>query len=116
MRRPLATFLLLLCLFWQAIAVAGQVPAFASQEEIAHAALHLQEAAHHHHDDGSVTVDDSDDSKSHVVADGLAGVALVSFVTEAMTADWTSTPPTLDEVRHTNPALEGPRRPPKLKA
>lgn len=76
MSRRFGLFILLLSFFWQAIAVAGQVPLLESAEEREHAVAHMHEVAHHHHEDGSVTFDDSSDSNTHVAMDGAVTNAL----------------------------------------
>ena len=114
MHRRLGIFFLLLSFFWQAIAVAGQIPAFASDEEREHAVLHLQEAGHHHHDDGAVSIDQSSDSVLHLVSDHLPSASLDTFQSSVFVPDWcSSSPPTLVTAKLPYPVLEGPRRPPK---
>ena len=115
MTRRLAMFFVMLSVFWQALAVAGQMPVFASQEELEHAAMHLQEAAHHHHhDDGAVELDESSDSKLHMMADGMPSAALEAFTLCIPAADWGNSPPSaaIDSILP-HPILEGLRRPPR---
>ncbi|MNX98091.1 hypothetical protein D3C86_1304840 [compost metagenome] len=117
MRRRLALVLLLLSVFWQAFAIAGQATAFADAEEVAHAALHWQEESHHHHDDGSVALDDSDESLQHVVADGCLSTLLVWQITSFSFAPLASARPLIaDETASPSPHLAGRRRPPRLTA
>lgn len=114
MTRRLAMFFVMLSIFWQALAVAGQMPVFASHEALEHAAMHLQEEGHHHHDDGAVELDDSSDSKLHMMADGMPSAALEVFALNVPAPDWGSSPPspTLDSILP-YPILEGLRRPPR---
>ncbi|MDP9876554.1 hypothetical protein [Variovorax boronicumulans] len=117
MRRRLALVFLLLSVFWQAFAIAGQAAAFAGAEEIAHAALHWQEEANHDHDDGSVARDDSDESVQHVVTDGCLRTWLVWPSTSFSFAPLASArPPIADETASPSPHLAGLRRPPRLTA
>ncbi|SER52762.1 hypothetical protein SAMN02982919_02552 [Giesbergeria anulus] len=113
MCRCLGIFFLLLSFFWQAVAVAGQIPAFASTEEREHAVLHLQEAGHHHKD-GAVSIDQSSDSVLHLVSDSLPSASLDTSLSSVFVPDWTSASP-LEWVtaKLPYPILEGPRRPPK---
>lgn len=117
MIRRLAMFFVMLSVFWQALAVAGQMPVFASHEELEHAAMHLQEEGHHHHDDGAVELDESSDSKLHMMADGMPSAALEVFALNIPVPDWGSSPPSsaLDSILP-YPILEGLRRPPRLTA
>ncbi|WP_047783938.1 hypothetical protein [Variovorax paradoxus] len=115
MRRRLALVFLLLSVFWQVIAIAGQVTAFAEAEEVGHAMLHWQSEAHHHHDDGSVTQDDSDESNQHVIADGCLSPSAVWLDTAFTFAPAEGTPPpTAGEAAKPAPHLDGLRRPPRL--
>jgi hypothetical protein len=117
MRRRFAIVLLLLSVFWQAFAIAGQATAFADAQEIAHAMLHWQEEAHHHHDDGSVALDDSDESLQHVVADGCLGSSAVWASTSFTFASAVGTRPLIaNELPRPGPHLDGLRRPPRLTA
>jgi hypothetical protein len=77
--RHLVTFLLFLCVCFQAASpAAARTPAHADAENLGHAVMHWTLEAHHHHDDGSTSVDDSDESARHVLADAaVSGVGLV---------------------------------------
>jgi hypothetical protein len=115
MRHRIALLLLLICAFWQSLAIGGYAQALGDVEEAAHAVLHWQEQPHHHHDDGSVSQDDSDESARHVVADGcLGGAAIMSagvplFIPTAM-----DRPVFGHEPAPPWPYLDGLRRPPRL--
>jgi hypothetical protein len=85
-------FFVMLSVFWQALAVAGQMPVFASHEALEHAAMHLQEEGHHHHDDGAVELDDSSDSKLHMMANGMPSAAVEAFTLSVPVPDWVSSP------------------------
>jgi Ni/Co efflux regulator RcnB len=114
MRRGLLLSLLLLSLFWQAVAHAAPAAAAGHQPDAEHAALHWQQQAHHHHDDGTWAADDSDESRQHVGVDSavtagaLPGPAGWRLAPAARTAPAVFHPVTLP-----SPALEGPRRPPR---
>jgi hypothetical protein len=114
MTRRLAMFFVMLSVFWQALAVAGQMPVFASHEALEHAAMHLQEEGHHHNDDGAVELDESSDSKLHMMANGMPSAAVEAFTLSVPAPDWGSSPPSaaLDSILP-HPILEGLRRPPR---
>lgn len=114
MIRRLAMFFVMLSVFWQALAVAGQMPVFASHEALEHAAMHLQEEGHHHNDDGAVELDESSDSKLHMMANGMPSAALEAFTLSVPVPDWGSSPlcPVVDSMLP-HPILEGLRRPPR---
>ncbi len=117
MRRRIAIFLVLLSVFWQAFAIAGQATAFAEPEEIAHAALHWQSEGHHHDENGSVTQDDSDESLQHVAFDGCLSTSMVWQTASFSFAPNISAPPRIaDEAAIPSPHLAGLRRPPRLTA
>lgn len=115
MLRRLVLALMFVSAFWQAFAIAGQMPAFSQAEEIEHAMLHWQEAAHHHHDDGSLSLDDSDESAQHVTADGVLGSAAVwSIAAFTFTPAESLRPVVTAEATPPWPLLDGLRRPPRL--
>lgn len=117
MTRRLAMFFVMLSIFWQALAVAGQLPVFASQEERAHAAMHIQEEGHYHHHDGAMELDDSSDSRLHLMADAMPLGALQTNGGSLPAPDWANIPPDATSVSLIpDPVLEGVRRPPKHKA
>lgn len=120
MRRGFTTFLLMLCMCWQALAHAGLAVVTAADEEQGHALMHFEGQAHHHDDHGEgdgVHADQSLASAQHMAADCAAHApVLVSRVDLrlpqlplGMPVQTTATPPP-------PPCLAGPERPPKLLA
>lgn len=117
MIRRLATFFVLLSILWQAIAVAGQLPMFATHEEREHAVMHLQEADHHHDESGVVAQDHSSDSKFHLLGDRVPSAPLVTFMPTIPSPQWENAPPsTVVLAQLPFPVLEGLRRPPRFTA
>ena len=117
MRRTFVHLFLLLCICWQALAVAGQLPLEASHEEMEHAVLHWSGQGHHHDDEGALHQDDSDQSAQHIVADGVVtspamwAEAQFCFATPVRT-----TPSASDEAIPLHPFVDKLRRPPRLSA
>jgi hypothetical protein len=121
MRRGFTAFLLMVCMFWQALAHAGIAVVIADHEEQDHAVMHFAGEAHHHdhHDDdgddgNGVHQDRSQASAQHLVSDAavFAPVLTGDFALKlpqlhpgapVLTA---ATPPP-------PPFLDGPERPPK---
>jgi hypothetical protein len=70
MLRRFASTLLILCLSWQSLALAGLGALVAHEDQEQHELLHFQGVAHHHdeHGDG-IHEDDSMASTMHVLAD-----------------------------------------------
>jgi hypothetical protein len=117
MRRGLTTFILMLCMCWQALAHAGIAVVIADHEEQEHALMHFGAEGHHHDDDGDadgVHEDHSVASAQHLVSDsGLYAPMLMSCVDlrlpqlpPEMPVPTVATPPP-------PPCLAGPERPPK---
>jgi hypothetical protein len=117
MRRGLTTFILMLCMCWQALAHAGIAVVVAGQEEHEHALMHFEGEGHHHDDDGdanSVHEDHSLASAQHLASDcGVHAPVLMTLVDlrlpqlpPAMPVETASTPAP-------PPCLAGPERPPK---
>ncbi len=121
MRRGFTTFLLIFCVFWQALAHAGAGVVIASQEEQSHAAMHFHSEAHHHdhHDDGTgdidgVHSDQSDESVQHLAADcGIHAPGLLGFVDMRLTQLPPEMPVEVVATPPPSPFLAGPERPPK---
>jgi hypothetical protein len=122
MRRGLTTFLLMLCMCWQALAHAGIAVVMAGQEEQQHALMHFEGQGHHHDDDGGgdasgVHEDQSLASAHHLASDcGLHSPVLMTRVDlhlpqlpPAMPVQTAATPPP-------PPCLAGPERPPKAQS
>lgn len=119
MRRGLTTFILMLCMCWQALAHAGIAVVMADEREHSHAAMHFGGEAHHHDnhgavDDNGVHADHSLASAQHLASDaGTCAPALLSVIDlrlpqlpPEMPAQVAATPPP-------QPFLAGPERPPK---
>jgi hypothetical protein len=114
MIRRLATLLVLLSIFWQAIAVAGHLPVLATPEEREHAVLHLQEADHHHDANGAVAQDHSSESKLHLLGDRVPGTPPVTVAPTIPSPQWENAAPgTAVLAPLPSPVLEGLRRPPR---
>ena len=117
MLRKFLFLFLLTSVFWQAIGVAGKGTLVSGQADLAHAALHWQEASHHHHDDGSYGFDDSKASAKHLTADGVQASPALVQSTSLPVADYAAArPPITDDAASTPPYLERLRRPPRLSA
>jgi hypothetical protein len=120
LRAVLRKFLFLFLLtsvFWQAIGVAGKGTLVSGQADLAHAALHWQEANHHHHDDGSYGFDNSKASAKHLTADGVVASPALVQSNSVPVADYAAVrPPMTDDAASTPPYLERLRRPPRLSA
>lgn len=107
----------MLSIFWQALSVAGQLPVFASHEELEHAAMHLQEEGHYHHHDGELEFDDSSNSRLHLMADAMPLGAFQASSVGVPVPDWENIPPDVTPASLIpDPILEGLRRPPKQTA
>jgi hypothetical protein len=117
MRRGLTTFILMLCMCWQALAHAGIAVVLADHEEQEHALMHFEAQGHHHDDDGDangVHEDQSLASAQHLASDcGVYAPVLMTWVDlrlpqlpPAMPAQIAAAPPP-------PPCLAGPERPPK---
>jgi hypothetical protein len=117
MRRGLTTFILLLCMCWQALAHAGIAVLMADKDDHEHALMHFEGEGHHHDDDGEadgVREDRSLASAQHLASDcGVHAPALMTLVDlrlpqlpPAMPVQTAATPPP-------PPCLAGLERPPK---
>ena len=115
-KRSAVIFLLLLAMGWQALAMAKGGATVNALLDFGHAVLHWDGTAHHHHADGSLTLDASDESTRHLLADHSSGPFL--------TAQDPATPlPALQLALAAcagqpcgPPYLDGPLRPPRLSA
>jgi hypothetical protein len=115
MRRGLTTFILMLCMCWQALAHAGIAVVVAGQEEHEHALMHFEGEGHHHDDDGEADGVREDRSLASAQASdcGVHAPVLMTLVDlrlpqlpPAMPVETASTPAP-------PPCLAGPERPPK---
>lgn len=105
---------LLLAIFWQAVALVR--PGWERDEPAhpGHAALHWLGAGHHHQDDGSIQLDDSRDSKLHMFGDHLTTAALPLPTNSRHCLVTGSTRPCEQlGVRLSEPILDGLLRPPR---
>jgi len=117
MLRTFVHLFLLLCLCWQALAVAGQMPLEASHEELEHAVLHWSGQGHHHDDEGTLHQDESDQSTQHIVADGVVtSPALWPDSRFSFAAQVRAAPSAADEAVPLHPFVDKLRRPPRLNA
>jgi hypothetical protein len=119
MARALTTFILMLCMCWQALAHAGMTVVMADARDHTHAVMHFEGEAHHHdshHDegDGDVHEDQSLASAQHMASDASscapALLGVVNLVLPHLLPDMPAqeTPSALPP-----PYLAGPERPPK---
>ncbi|KQW42257.1 hypothetical protein ASD88_22135 [Pelomonas sp. Root662] len=117
MRRGFTTFLLMLCMFWQALAHAGVAVTLAGDEGRSHALMHFEGQAHHHHDDGgtdAVHEDQSLASAQHMASDcGLHATAMMGFFGLTLPRLLPEMPATAAAAPAPQPCLAGPERPPK---
>lgn len=114
MRRSAILLAVLLAMLWQSVALARPGSTVNVLADLEHAALHWQEEGHHHHPDGSFSLDDSQDSKLHVLADHVtATTALLSMTSHRFAASGSAPPSGLREARVPDPFLDGLLRPPR---
>jgi hypothetical protein len=116
-RKAFTASLLVLSLLHHGLVMAGSGFIYHSGEGIAHALMHWQNTGHHHHDDGSVHQDHSDESGSHVQADGALGAFALPAADSVLAFHGfeSSAAPAVVQARAA-PFLEGPTRPPRLTA
>lgn len=113
MVRKALSFLLILSLFWQSVAIAG-VCATAEAEKIAHVVLHWQDSDHHHHDDGTLHSDESGGTVQHMHADSTNNIpGLLTLGWDKMPALGSGGPAVLAELPFPSPFLQGLLRPPR---
>lgn len=122
MRRRLTTFILMFCMCWQALAYAGAGVLVAEGDEIVHAMLHFEGAAHHHDDrdhdhDGGVHQDESPASRQHLMDDAcLFAPALLHVVELPLPVLQSGAPAPTAEGSAPRPYLRGLERPPRSRA
>ncbi len=120
MRRRLTTFLLMLCMCWQALAYAGSAVVLADADEVAHAAMHFEGEAHHHDDDdgledGDIHQDDSLASALHLMDDACVfAPALIPVVHLPLPRLQPDMPVASTATAAPPPFLDGLERPPRL--
>lgn len=117
MRHWSATFLLMLCMCWQALAYAGSAVVLAGAEELAHASLHFEGSAHHHdhHDDGEIHQDDSQASAQHLMDEACVfAPALIPVQHLSLPAVQPDMPVAVIATAAPPPFLGGLERPPRL--
>ncbi len=117
MRRSLTTFILMLCMCWQALAHADIAVVMADQEEQPHALMHAQGQDHHHDDHGDangIHEDQSPESAQHLVSDaGIHAPVLMSCVDLSLPQLPPEMPVPTAETPSPPPCLAVPERPPK---
>ncbi len=119
MRRLIATFLLLF-VFSQAVATAGQkaAPGHGGTVKADHVLMHWEGVAHHHDADGATHQDNSDESAQHMLADMVLGAAAVLLPSPLAAFSPERSPPPRAAPESSGPFTypDGPRRPPRLLA
>jgi hypothetical protein len=117
MRRGLTTFILMLCMCWQALAHAGIAVVMADHEEQEHALMHFEAQGHHHDDDGDangVHEDHSLASAQHLASDcGVHAPVLMTWVDLRLPQLPPAMPAQIAVAPPPPPCLAGPERPPK---
>jgi hypothetical protein len=121
LRRRLPAFLLLLSLFWQALACASTGAILGNEAEQKHALMHMTGEAHHHdqhegHGDAEgIHVDDSQASTQHMMDDACAHAPALLTFTELPVPLLRPEPPAQAALhRAVTPFLDGLERPPRL--
>lgn len=119
MNRRLTTFILMLCMCWQALAFAGSAVVLADADELAHSVMHFEGAAHHHdaHDDGDIQLDQSPASAQHLMAEACVfAPTLIAVVQLALPSLRPDMPVATIATAAPTPFLRGLERPPRLTA
>lgn len=117
MRRLPVLLVLLFAMLWQSVALARPGSTINVLADLEHAALHWQQEGHHHHDDGTVSLDDSKDSRLHVLSDHVtATTALLPASSHHFPGSASAPPGSLHDARVPDPFLGGLLRPPRLHA
>lgn len=106
---------MLFVMLWQSVSMARVGVTLNPQSDLAHLTLHLQGESHHHHADGSYHLDDSNESKHHMLTDHQGA----SMVMEASSAHGVpslgaAAPGGLHDTVAPDPTLDGLLRPPRL--
>ena len=118
MSPSIRAFILLLVLLWQSMAMLGPVTLAQQVGEIEHLAVHGQDNSHHHHADHALHMDDVNDvAVQHFHADSGSNIAgLLRTLLPVVSPIRSMSPPETSHVIWLSPTLEGPLRPPTLKA
>ena len=117
MRRSAVAVVMLFAMLWQSVALARVGSTINVLADLEHAALHWQEERHHHHDDGSFHLDDSNESVQHVTGDQVSTTtALLHACSYDFPPRAALSPRSLRDAPASPPFLEGPLRPPRLRA
>lgn len=113
-RKTAVLLLMVIGMFWQALAVAGQGGLSHAAEDLTHAVLHWSDTGHHHHDDGSYHEDDSAESTQHVALDGALSIpALWPTLDWPTFAAYRDAPPVTTSAALPPPFVDPFRRPPR---
>lgn len=120
MRRGITTFLLMLCMCWQALAHAGAAVVLADPSEHEHAGLHFEGQGHHHDDDGDdndVHEDQSLASAQHLASDcGVYAPVLLTSVDLRLPELPPAMPTAVAVVPPPSPFIDGLDRPPQVQS
>lgn len=111
--RRLPVLLLLVALFWQALAPAG--PAWASDavQRWLHDDLHARQASHHHHEDGSIHHEDAGGAIQHAHPAFDLSPALPAAGWSGANVSSRRAAPSATGPRYAGPVLASPLRPPQ---
>jgi hypothetical protein len=114
MQRSAVLLVMLLAMLWQSVAMARGGSTVNVLADVQHAALHWQGASHQHHDDGSYHLDDSNESKQHVLSDHVnATTALLLTACHAFPPAGSVAPGGRLESAAPDPSLDDLLRPPR---
>lgn len=117
MQRTAALFIVLFAMLWHTSALSRVGSTTNALTDLQHAALHWLDMSHHHHDDGAYHLDDSKESVQHALNDYPgATVALIVAALHSFAPRVSVAPGGRHEASSPDPALEGPLRPPRLRA
>ena len=109
--------ILLAVLMLQSLAVLGSWSVSQQVGELEHLIVHCQDANHHHHADNDLHMDDDGGPLQHMHADsGSSPAGLLSSQQTTLTSARSMSPPELNLSIWLSPTLEGPLRPPMLRA
>lgn len=117
MRRLPILLVMLFAMLWQSVALARVGSTVNALTDMAHTALHWQEAGHHHHEDGSYHLDDSPESAQHIVCDHVSALAELPVSPSHDFPPLTSAlPGGLHQAHVPDPDLKGLFRPPQARS
>ncbi len=114
MRHRLISILMIIAMSWQSFAFAGQVLVSDATDEVEHALLHWKSEMHHHDDQNKVHKDSSIESTCHLAADSChhAPFVLAEPVQITPVAQRCEVQVAI-VICHSDPFLQGIRRPPR---